>query len=202
MKIEVCKITSYSHFLCSFFLIAVLSSHPLLAQGPNKRTNPADWGQTAPSADQFSRHDLTQEGGIVEVPGTASFIPWSPTFFDALQVARRDRRLILIYFTADYCGWCKKLETQVLSNSKFISAVEPKFSFYKALHEEGEVHDHQIQAKNQSLSMRFHVDGFPTLVILDWNEKEVARFHYEDVSADDYAKKLLAIPTPQADAAP
>lgn len=192
--------------LCLWLLNAAALTCPLPAAEPpqragessQKRQNPADWGQTAPSADQFSRHDLNQEGGIVEVPGSASFIPWSPTYFDALQMAKRDRKLILIYFTADYCSWCKKLDTQVLSDPKFIAAVEPKFSFYKALLEEGEVHNHQLQDKNQSLSSQFKIDGFPTLIVLNWEEREIARFHYEDGSPEEYAKKLLAVPAFQS----
>ncbi len=195
------------HPLRLWLISAVALTCPLAAAEPpqragessQKRQNPADWGQTAPSADQFSRHDLNQEGGIVEVPGSASFIPWSPTYFDALQMAKRDRKLILIYFTANYCGWCKKLDTQVLSDPKFIEVVEPKFSFYKAMLEEGEVHNHQLQDKNQALSTQFKVDGFPTLIVLDWDEKEIARFHYEDGSPEEYAKKLLAVPAPQSE---
>lgn len=182
--------------------LALTSSLKAAQAAPNRAhssqpsQNPADWGLSSPSADQFSPHDRTQQGGIVEVPGTSSFLPWAPSYFDALQESKRDRKLLLIYFSADYCSWCKKLDVQVLSDSDFITAVEPKFAFYKALCEEGEVHNHQLQAKNQSLIAKFKVDGFPTLLVLDWEENEIARFHYEDGTPLAYTRKLLAIPTP------
>lgn len=165
-----------------------------VAKSPNNDGQSKDLAALAKPIDRFSNHERSQQGGIIEIPGESTFVQWAPSYNDALNAAKRNHKLLFIYFSgSNWCSLCTKFDEQVLSDSKFITKVEPNFSFYNADFPRGDQGDLMLHEENQNLVKRFDVDGFPTIVILDWNETELARFHSEDMTPEDFANRLLAI---------
>ena len=88
-------------------LISEHSDEKLLATAPKRSTSSS---RPTERASEFPNSALTQQGGLVEIPGESTFVKWSPTYFDALQSAKRDRRPIFIYFSgSNWCSWCQKI---------------------------------------------------------------------------------------------
>lgn len=167
-------------------------SSELLATAPKQ-----SYSSTRPTerASEFPNSALTQQGGLVEIPGESTFVKWSPTYFDALQSAKRDHRSLFIYFTgSNWCSWCQKFDEQVLSDPKFLTLVDSSFSFYRADFPQGDMSNLPQHEDNQNLLHRFGVDGFPTVIVLDSSERVLGRFHFEDIGPEEFAKKLLALP--------
>lgn len=156
---------------------------------------PKSAGRSTERAGDFPPSALTQQGGLIEIPGESTFVKWTPTYFDALQAAKRDHRALFLYFSgSNWCSYCQKFDEQVLSDPKFLTLVDSRFSFYKADFPQGRVDNLSQHEENQNLLRRFQVDGFPTVLVLDWNENVLGRFHFEDIGAEEFARKLLALP--------
>ena len=79
---------------------------------------------------------------------------------------------------SDWCGWCVRLEKEVFSQPEFkdyasknLVLLELDFPRRKELSAE-------MMEQNQRLAMKYQIQGFPTIVVLDSSGKEIAQLGY------------------------
>jgi len=84
-------------------------------------------------------------------------IAWAKSYDDAVAKAKKDKKLIMIDFWTDWCGWCKKLDQDTYSSPKVIAPAEERFVAVKLDAE----HDGLAVAK------KYEINGFPTILFLD-----------------------------------
>jgi len=91
---------------------------------------------------------------------------WLTDLDEAKKVAAKENKAILVDFTgSDWCGWCIRLREEVFDKPEFKEAskdfvlVELDFPRTKKL-PEGQ------KEKNQALSKKFNVRGFPTILLM------------------------------------
>ncbi len=83
----------------------------------------------------------------------------------ALAQAGTRQQPILAFFTTDWCGWCRRLEADVLGTPEFLAGS----AGWVKLVIDAEKGDGVDWAK------RFHVSGYPTLILLDDKGGEIDR---------------------------
>ncbi|MDD5073038.1 MAG: thioredoxin family protein [Candidatus Omnitrophica bacterium] len=89
----------------------------------------------------------------------ADAIAWKYNLQDALKAAKSQGKPVMIDFYTDWCGWCKKLDSDTYSDPK-VNAASAKFICVK------------INAdKEKDLTNKYGVSGFPTIIFLDSNGK-------------------------------
>jgi thioredoxin-related protein len=76
---------------------------------------------------------------------------------------------------SDWCGWCIKFKKEVLDTQEFkdyaaknVVLVEVDFPNKKAQSDD-------LKKANAALGKQYKVDGYPTLVVLDKDGKEIGR---------------------------
>jgi protein disulfide-isomerase len=132
---------------------------------------------------------------IYSPPGVVH-LPWQTDFPAAQALARQTGRRIFMDFTgSDYCAPCQRLQKEVFSTVEFAAyaatnlvLVEVDFPAWKELPK-------AQQEANQALSDKFKVEGFPTLILLNSEGKELGRF--TDVAARtprEFIQLLEALP--------
>ena len=102
---------------------------------------------------------------------------WGDNYKDALAKAKADNKLLLAEFTgSDWCPPCKKQAAEVFGAQEFkdyaakkLVLVELDFPRTKTLPEE-------VKAQNKELSEKFGIKGYPTVIMLDGDGKELARW--------------------------
>jgi thiol:disulfide interchange protein len=105
-------------------------------------------------------------------------IKWENDYAAAAAKSKESGKPIFIDFYTDWCGWCKKLEKDVYPNAK-VEALADKFVMVKLDAERG--------GKDQAKA--FQVKGFPTLVYVSAQGKELANNPgYKE--ADDLVKDM------------
>jgi len=82
----------------------------------------------------------------------------------ALARARQNDRKVLLIFTTDWCGNCKKLKKDILP------AGEVRGPLGKYV-----VTDLDAEKEGRSLAGRYRVSGYPTLIVLDSSGRELKR---------------------------
>jgi len=92
---------------------------------------------------------------LVLILPQAYAIDWKYNFQDALKLAKSQHKPIMVDFYTDWCGWCKKLDSDTYSDPKVKAAAE-KFVCVKINAE-----------KEQALTSKYAIAGFPTIVFLD-----------------------------------
>jgi len=90
----------------------------------------------------------------------AGNVSWLTSYDEALAAAQNAHKNIFILITApSWCGWCVKLENNVLSTEEFQDYISENYIALKLL-------DKVDGEKNPELS-RFDFGGFPTVFIYD-----------------------------------
>lgn len=81
-------------------------------------------------------------------------IAWHTDVQEAVAAARESQRPILVFVTAEGCGYCRKMERQTWADSSVVDAVARS---YVPLRLDAEVHPELIQ--------RLRIEAFPTVLL-------------------------------------
>jgi len=88
--------------------------------------------------------------------------PWEQDYQTAIQESQKSGKPLFIMMTADWCGPCKKLERDTLSDPKVRD-------FMKAFVSVKAYEDEKVEKK-------YGYNGYPTLVIADKKGEKVYKF--------------------------
>lgn len=85
-------------------------------------------------------------------------IQWHRDLRSAFETANADGKLVIVDVYTDWCGWCKRMDQTVYSNST-IAGLSRQHVFVKANAEDG--------GQGQNFAEQMRVKGYPTTIILD-----------------------------------
>jgi len=117
---------------------------------------------------------------------------WLTDLSKAQEQAKTDHKMVLMDFNgSDWCPPCKALRKNVLSSTEFMAfakknlvLVDVDFPTHKELPKS------QKEA-NAALAQKFGVDGFPTVVVLNSDGKEIKKsVGYDGQSAKQFIAEL------------
>lgn len=116
---------------------------------------------------------------------------WLTDFEQAKAEAAAQKRPILIDFTgSDWCSWCVRLDREVFSQKEFQQWASENvvllcidFPMHKQLPKA------QSEA-NEKLSQVYKVTGFPTILLVDAEGKELGKTGYRRGGAVKYVEHL------------
>jgi thioredoxin-related protein len=92
---------------------------------------------------------------------------WLTSLPDATALAKKGKKLVLLDFTgSDWCGWCKKLDAETFSKSEFTDYAGKNLVLVEVDFPAQKPQSTELKAANQALQAKYHVGGFPTLVVL------------------------------------
>lgn len=127
-------------------------------------------------------HDAPSSAATT-APAADAADPWfDGSYQDALAQARATKQLVFVDFWTKSCGWCKKLDKETFSQP----AVRAELARMVSLSVDAE------SASGEPVRAKFHVTGFPTLLVVDGNGKEVGRIA-GFLEPDPFLKKLAEI---------
>ena len=99
-------------------------------------------------------------------------IPWRPSA-DAETIARQTGRPILYEFGAEWCGPCRVLQSEVFADPQHASIIASSFVPVRVVDRQRE--DGRNPMDVQTLEERYHIQAFPTLVVVDPDGGELTR---------------------------
>lgn len=103
----------------------------------------------------------------------AKELVWHTNFNEAKRIAEEQKKPLLMFFTgSDWCGWCKRLQSEVFTKSEFtdwasenVVLLELDFPRTKEL-------DKDTQMQNYFLQQKLGVRGFPTIWFVSFKKGE------------------------------
>jgi thiol:disulfide interchange protein len=107
----------------------------------------------------------------------AGEIKWGNSLSEALNTAKSQNKPVMVDFYTDWCGWCKKLDSDTYSNSK-VQALADKFVCVKV---NGD--------KDKANTSKYGISGYPTIVFLDSTGKEIDK-NVGYAGPEDMAQKM------------
>lgn len=105
---------------------------------------------------------------------------WLTDFNAAKTAAKKENKVILADFTgSDWCGWCIKLEDEVFSKSEFQAWAEKKVVLLQLDFPRKTELPAELKEQNEGLAKQFGIKGFPTILFLDAEGKQLGQLGYQ-----------------------
>ena len=101
---------------------------------------------------------------------------WGTDYKGALALAKAQNKLVLLDFTgSDWCGYCKLLDKEVLSQPSFKDFADKNYVAVTLDYPHGTPQSDTVKQQNDALAKQYNIEGFPTLIVLDADGKELGR---------------------------
>ncbi|SRR5581483_5201511 len=134
----------------------------------------------------------SQEIPMPSSGASASELNWGVDLPTAIGQARSQYKMVLLNFTgSDWCPWCVKFESEALSASKFADYAQRRLVLVELDFPAHKTQNDVLKRDNMELYQQFNVKGFPTLILLDSNGKELGRqVGYREGGPDAFIAEL------------
>lgn len=104
---------------------------------------------------------------------------WLTSYADAERAAQQSGKPIMLFFTgSDWCGWCKKLQAEILTKDEFKSYAQNKLILMEVDFPRGKSQPADVKDQNQKLQEKYEIQGYPTCVVVDAQGKPKGSLGY------------------------
>jgi protein disulfide-isomerase len=101
---------------------------------------------------------------------------WLTDLPAAQAQAKSENKLVLMDFTgSDWCGWCIKFKKEVLDTPEFQAYAAKNVVLVEVDFPNKKSQSADLKSANAGLKDKYRIEGYPTLVVLNQNGKEIGR---------------------------
>lgn len=116
---------------------------------------------------------------------------WLTDINAAQAQAAREGKTVLINFTgSDWCGWCIKLRNEVFSQREFDDYAARHLVLVEADFPERIPQSAALKQSNKALASKYNISGYPTLILLNGQGKQIGRSGYQAGGAGPFVQRL------------
>ena len=137
--------------------------------------------------------DTSISGSMKEVAGPPAVVAgqWSTDARAALAFAKTEDKKVLLFFTgSDWCGWCKRLDREILSTPQFASYATENLVLVKLDFPRTLPQSDRVKAQNRGLAEKYRITGYPTIIVLNSEGKQVGELGYMEGGPAGFLKQL------------
>lgn len=119
---------------------------------------------------------------------------WGTDFEAAKKQAAEQKKPILVDFSgSDWCGWCIKLEKEVLSQDAFKAYAKDNLVLFLADFPRKSKLPEATTKQNEALMDKYGVKGFPTVLLLDAKGELLGQTGYQPGGPEKYIEHLKGL---------
>lgn len=123
-------------------------------------------------------------------------VPWVKNWGEAQAQAAKEHKDLLINFTgSDWCGWCKRLESEVFAQAAFLEKATKEFVFVFLDFPRDEALKAAVvdAALNDKLNSTYEVKGFPTIILATAEGLPYGRTGYQEGGPEAYLTHMAEL---------
>lgn len=119
---------------------------------------------------------------------------WHTDFAAATALAKEKKRNAFLFFTgSDWCGWCMRLDREILRMPEFTDFAADNLVLVKLDFPRRTRLPADEAAQNQKLAQQYGVRGYPTVIMIDPEGNVVGELGYEEGGPGPFIAKLKAL---------
>ena len=120
---------------------------------------------------------------------------WLTDFAKARTEAKAGDKLLLLDFTgSDWCIWCRRLQAEVFSRPEFEEYAKKNLVLMTVDFPRAKPLSAEMRKQNATLAQKFEIEGFPTIVILNSDGKQVGLLGYVPGGPEAFIRELVKVP--------
>lgn len=121
-------------------------------------------------------------------------IRWLDDYEQAINESKSTSKPIFLLFTGTgWCAYCDKLEEEVLTTSDFSRSSGDKFIFVKVNYPAPDNLSPKLAAQHKQLQDKYDIRGFPSVILIDSQQKQIGTTGYRSGGAQAYSQHLQKI---------
>ena len=119
---------------------------------------------------------------------------WLTDLPKAEAQAKSENKILLLDFTgSDWCSWCIKFKKEVLDTPAFQAYAAKNVVLVELDYPNKKVQSADLKKANATLKDQYKIEGYPTLVVLDKDGREIGRqVGYSEGGPEAFIAKLAA----------
>ena len=127
--------------------------------------------------------------------GASAFaaVNWEQNYDAGLEKAKKDKKLVMVDMYTDWCGWCKRLEEEILTKSEFKNYAKEKLILVKLDFPRQIEQSEALQNQNRTLAAQYAIKGYPTVIVLDPAGRAVKQLGYQEGGPGPFVSALRAV---------
>jgi uncharacterized protein YyaL (SSP411 family) len=102
-------------------------------------------------------------------PNRAHLVQWRPWGAEAFQEAQQQDKMLVLWLTAFWCGYCQRMDDTTLSNDEVIALLN---AFFVPMRVE--------ESQRPDVDLRYNQSGWPTIAFLTPAGDDILRVNYLD----------------------
>jgi len=104
---------------------------------------------------------------------------WVTDYDQAIKLAAAEKKPLLIYFSgSDWCSECKRLTKEVFSQTEFLDYAKKNLVLLNLDFPQKREDRVTLSPRNVELAKQYKIYGYPTVIVLDAEAKELGEFGY------------------------
>jgi protein disulfide-isomerase len=116
----------------------------------------------------------------------AQELVWETNVTKAMAISNETKKPLLLFFTgSDWCGWCIRLQKEVLKTPEFAAWAKENVVLVELDYPRKAPQTEDIKKQNNELQMAFGIQGFPTIILANATTKE-GKVNFEGIGSTGY----------------
>jgi thioredoxin-related protein len=103
----------------------------------------------------------------------AQELKWHTDIKEAIAISTKEKKPMLLFFTgSDWCGWCIRLQKEVLKTPEFSAWAKDKVILVELDYPRRTAQSVELKKQNGELQQAFGIQGFPTIHFANGSTKD------------------------------
>jgi len=117
----------------------------------------------------------------------AQDLKWHTDVKEAISVSNKQKKPMLLFFTgSDWCGWCIRLQNEVLKTPEFIKWAKKNVVLVELDYPRRVAQSDNLKKQNAELQQAFGIQGFPTVFFAKATVNKEGRVNFEGLGSTGY----------------
>ena len=129
--------------------------------------------------------------GLALLRAGAGEVAWQTDLPKAQAQAKLEKKMVLMDFTgSDWCGWCIRLHKEVFSKPAFAEYARKNLVTVEVDFPRKKEQSAAQKKANGDLAKKYKIEGYPTIVVLDGEGKQLGTLGYMEGGASAFIAEL------------